>query len=51
LVAVLLIAGYPRLVSFGLTGGLATTVRTVGIAAFVLAPLLAVAALVRRIVS
>jgi hypothetical protein len=51
LVAVLLIAGYPRLVSLGLAGGPATTVRAVGIAAFALAPVLAVAAWVRRIVG
>lgn len=49
LVAGSLVAGYPGLVSLGLSGGLATTVRAVGVAAYVLAPVLAVAALVRRI--
>ena len=50
LVGLLLVAGYPRLVSVGLTGAPATIVRAVGVVAFVLAPVLAVAALVRRIV-
>ncbi|GIF67438.1 hypothetical protein Ais01nite_54730 [Asanoa ishikariensis] len=48
-VAFVAIAGYPRLVSAGITGGLTSAVRAVGIAAFVLAPILAVSALLRQL--
>ncbi|SNT58688.1 hypothetical protein SAMN05421812_11145 [Asanoa hainanensis] len=48
-IAFVAIAGYPRLVSAGITGGLTAGVRAIGVGALLLAPILAVSALVRRL--